>query len=974
MRNVKAWFRASSVCLELLCVALLLGAQTPAARAGSARFVAGQGWGSYAGANVVWNRTSLLYHTDPGPLSATISHAQADAMVAAAAAVWSVPTSSISYAQGGTLAEDVSSSNVSFDGQQFVFPADVQMANESNIPVAVIYDQDGSLIDLLLGQDASEPDGCMQNGVVGDIDDIHQDDVTLDHAVLILNGRCVGSSPEQLTQMQYQLARAFGRVLGLSWSQTNDNVFTAQTTVTANQVAYWPVMHPLDLICSNYSYQCMSHPFTLRPDDLNTLAQLYPVYQGSVPAGKQGTSDDALYLWGNIAFPAGQGMDWVNITTRRNHNGIAEEWETVSAVTGGLYQQAIATPLNSEGAPNFGSPSGGFEGYFQFRRVPLNGVSDVFFTTEAINPLYIGDAAVGPYLRLPSTPSGSPLAFVDWSAVSAGDRSVGGFLTAPDAADVATTGQDGTETSPSPLDPSGWQSGLLGSWGHTSWWSLPVAAGHRWTLEVTAVDETGSATLSKAQPVLGLWNSADAAGVAPTVASQSASFNSFALGMTQIAVDAAQADGSYRMAITDQFGAGRPDFSYVARVLYATAVTPAVVGTGGGQLTVTGMGFRQGNQVLINGVPAHVVSWTPTQIVAEAPTFSASGASLGMPVSLAVTDPETAGSATIPDAIRYAAQPNLLQLISAPSRIETGVTAPVPFAVRVMASDGLSAVADTTVTLAVSQGAAQLGLCGGTSSCTVLTDAEGLVKTTVTGEAAGPVTLLATEVSGGAIVQIVLADADPVRAVSFAETQHYVAAGASVSWSLALEAVQDGGRAGGAPVTWSATAGLAQLQADSATATNGVAVLTVGTAPMLPGATGTVTGCAWITICTTSEVHTVDPSEWALQVPANTVQQVPFSASLSPVTLLVTDAAGHPLQGAPVNVYQRVLAWEGPCTDTVRCPSAPVLKTSQSAGVSDPSGKVTLVPLEIGGIAQVVEIAASTGTYGFVTLTLVKAP
>ena len=974
MQSAKAWFRTLGTYLKVLGLVLSLGAWTPAAQAGSARFVAGQGWGSYAGAGVVWATSSLVYYTDQGPLSETVSHAQADAMVAAAAAVWSVPTSSISYTQGGTLAEDVRPSNVSFDGQQFNFPADVQAANESNIPVAVIYDQDGSLIDLLLGQGASEPDGCMQNAVLGDIDDIHQDDVTLDHAVLILNGRCAGSSPEQLTQMQYQLARAFGRVLGLSWSQTNDNVFTAQTTVTVNQVAYWPVMHPLDLICSSYSYQCMSHPFTLRPDDLNTLAQLYPVSQNAVPAGKQGTSDDALFLWGDLFFPTGQGMDWVNITARRDHGGISEDWQTVSAVTGGLYQQALATPLGGTAPSNFGSPNGGYEGYFQFRRVPLDGVSDVLFTTEAINPLYIGDAAIGPYLRLPSTPSGSPVAFVDWSALSDGDRPVGGYLTAPDAAYAANTGGDGTETAPSPMDPSGWQSGLLGSWGHTSWLSLPVAAGHRWTLEVTAVDETGAATLSKAQPVLGLWNSSDATGGAPTVGSQAASFNSFSLGMTQIAVDAAQADDSYRMAITDQYGAGRADFNYVARVLYAAAVTPSIVGTGGGQLTITGMGFRQGNQVLVNGVPAHVLSLTPTQILANAPTFAASGASLGEPVSIAVTDPETAGSATIPDAISYIAQPDLLRLISAPLGIETSVTAREAFAIRVLASDGLSAIPNTAVLLAVSQGAAQLEVCGGAASCTVLTDADGVVRTTVTGAAAGPVTLSATEVSGGATVQIVVMDTDPVRAVSFGESQHYVAAGASVSWSLALGAIQDGGGAAGAPVTWSVSTGLTQVQAESSTGRNGFADLTVGVAPMLPGATETVTGCAWIVACTTSQVHGVDASEWVLQVPANTVQQVPYSAPLSRVTLLVTDTAGHPLQGATVNLYQRVLGWEGPCTDTVRCPSAPVLKTLQSSLVSDQGGQITLTPLDINGIPQVVEIAASSGTFGFVTLTLVKTP
>ena len=407
MMRVEPVRRCTRTRLSLACMLLALTLASSAAWAGGPRLTAGVGWGTWAGNAVGWNTTTLLYFTDPGSLSPTVTHSQADAMVAAAASVWNVPTSSLSLTQGGTLAEDVSSSNVIYDGQEFVFPSDVQSSNESQIPIAIIYDQDGSLIDLLLGEGASEPDGCLQNGVVGDIDDVHPDDAALHHATLILNGRCVGSSQEQLTQMQYQLARSFGRVLGLSWSQTNDNVFTAQSTISANQVAYWPLLHPLDVICGNYTYQCMTNPFTLRPDDLNTLAQLYPVYQAAVPAGKLGTSDDALYLRGFVFFPSGQGMDWVNITTRRDNGGVTENWQTTSGITGYAYQQQIATPLNDGPSVSQGADNPAYEGFSVFRRIPLNGVSNVYFTTEPINPLYIGDAAVGPYVRPPRYPVGA---------------------------------------------------------------------------------------------------------------------------------------------------------------------------------------------------------------------------------------------------------------------------------------------------------------------------------------------------------------------------------------------------------------------------------------------------------------------------------------------------------------------------------------------------------------------------------------
>ena len=208
-----------------------------------------------------WATSQLLYFTDPGSLASGLTHAQADAMVAAAAAVWNVPTSSLTLAQGGQLAEHVSSANTYLGNNGPVFPADVQVTNEAAIPVAVIYDTDGSVTDLLLGSGASDPVACRQNAVTESVDDI-QPDGHIHHALLLLNGRCVGSAAEQLTQMQYQLTRAFGRVLGLAWSQLNDNVFTAATTVTADQETYWPLMHPLDVLCGPYSYQCMQNPFT----------------------------------------------------------------------------------------------------------------------------------------------------------------------------------------------------------------------------------------------------------------------------------------------------------------------------------------------------------------------------------------------------------------------------------------------------------------------------------------------------------------------------------------------------------------------------------------------------------------------------------------------------------------------------------------------------------------------------------------
>ena len=150
-------------------------------------------------------------------------------------------------------------------------------------------------------------------------------------------------------QLQYQLMRAFGRVLGLGWSQTNDNVFTGSPQPTYNQAMHWPVMHPIDIICGPYTYQCMPQPFTLRPDDLSALAELYCIGQGQAPPGKTDTLLNANQMDGRLLFPNGQGMQGVNVLGRRwaQYTATApdEDWYTVSSVSGALFRQSNGNPV-----------------------------------------------------------------------------------------------------------------------------------------------------------------------------------------------------------------------------------------------------------------------------------------------------------------------------------------------------------------------------------------------------------------------------------------------------------------------------------------------------------------------------------------------------------------------------------------------------------------------------------------------------
>ena len=961
--------------MRIVYGAMLAGVS--AAWAGGPRFVTGTNYtGIPPGTPMAFYTASPLYYTDPGELNANVTHAQADAMVAAAAAIWNVPTSMLTLAQGGVLTEHVSDANSYFNGAGVVFPADVLASNYLAKPIAVIYDTDGSVTDLLLGSGASEPSACLHNAVTESVDGFGQTG-KIEHAVIVLNGRCVGSAPEQLLQMQYQLERTFGRVVGLAWAQVNDNVFTGVTTVTANQIANWPVMHPIDVICGPYTYQCMQSPFQLRPDDISTLAGLYMVTTANPSTGKTPSlSADSLWIQSTLYFPTLQGMDAVNVAVTWGLEAqYIDNFQTVSGVAGFGFQRNTGNPVTGRTPPAADNQGGGLEGYFQFPRVPLNysegRVNVLTITTEPVNPLYSGEYAIGIYEGTPPLMSGTPQIMGGWLPSA-------GFLwqftmTSNTAAPTCNPGNDGVERVPVTANSSGWWTGLLCGPGHVSWWSASVKAGRTWTLETTATDETGAPSEQKMRPVIGVWKSTDPTGGLPTVAATASPMNSSSFGMTQLPMAAASQNETVRIAIADLLGGGRPDFTYQARLLYADNLSPAVVGAGGGQITITGTGFRPGNQVTVNGVQATVVSWTSTQIVADVPTMAASGMSVGVAADVAVIDASTAGTTVMSGVLQYTSAPNVIKLASAPTGLETGVVSATPFAAEVYASDGLAPVPGVSVQLSVS-GEAPLAACGAASSCIVSTASTGLAQSAVTGIALGTAVLTATEMGTGATVSVTLQDADPVRAVAAVTASHYLAAGAAVGWNVSIAATLDGLPIAGVNIAWSAASGLSLGASQSSTDSTGTATIAVQTTGLAGGAQAVVTGCAWTTYCASSTAYGIAPPLWTVVVSSGAGQSVKPTATLNPVVLLVTDRSGHPLQGATVQVHQTVDAWEGACPAQGPCASAPVLATGSTTGTSDANGLLTVTPLRVPGVPQVVNLAASTGTQGFVTLTLDVTP
>ncbi|HLK32184.1 MAG TPA: hypothetical protein VKT29_03790, partial [Terriglobales bacterium] len=201
-----------------------------------------------AGTPLTWAQGDVRYYTDQGDLSPLLSQEQANALVADAFQRWTgLTTAALRATRDGQLDEDVSGSNVVLVSPgQIDMPADIQ-PDAIGKPVAIVYDADGAVTDTLLGEGAGAADMCDRNAVYGGPDNFNSD-AHLTHALIVLNGNCAQTSAA-LPDLKYHLIRVLGRVLGLDWTDLNNNVFTHNPEPTDDDLLGFPVMHALEPAC-----------------------------------------------------------------------------------------------------------------------------------------------------------------------------------------------------------------------------------------------------------------------------------------------------------------------------------------------------------------------------------------------------------------------------------------------------------------------------------------------------------------------------------------------------------------------------------------------------------------------------------------------------------------------------------------------------------------------------------------------------
>lgn len=956
----------------VLCI-LAIALDASCALAGGPKFVAGTAYFNAAvvGQPVHWSRGKVNYYVDQGSLNNQFSNQDATAMVDAAAAIWSaVPTAGVILTNSGSLNEDVNGASVIAGNQVFAAPSDVT-PTATNYPLAVIYDADGSVINSLFGAGASDPTSCQNNGVFTWLDNIRPD-ATIGHGVILLNGLCA-TNANLVAMMQYELERAFGRVLGLDYAQVNPG---ALANGEPNGLLGWPVMQPMSGTCGAMGGICIPNPAELRSDDVAALNRIYPITPANLASfpGKQITAANTVSIQGTLSFRTGNGMQGVNVVARPlDSNGNPLYQYTVTFVSGAYFSGNRGNPITGWTDPNgnplaqWGSNDPALQGFFDLSDIPLPpGMTTANYqiTFEPINPLYMLTESVGPYINGSPAPSGTmPVLMVpNTSAGSSTNLTV----TIDDSAAGNPQDAIASPDMPRPLPPGGLWCGRLGQVGQTDWFAFPVRAGHTFTIVTQALNESGLPTETKALPALGVWNAFD-----PTAAltlNWAPALNGYATGETWLQ-GTASTDDIVRLGIADMRGDGRPDYAYNGWLLYADTVQPPRLPAAGGPIVIHGMGFRPSDTVLIGGQKAIATSISPNEITAIAPaaTPGVSGS-----VDVEVDDlPMFYAMTILPGGISYdSAMGDSLTLNTAPANtVPIGI--PIPFTVTAL-SPNLTPAGGVTVTFAVVSGNATLSC--GAASCSTSATGDGVATMNITAPSAAASIVIAS-LTNGANLQAHFSGGTAPSLSALSPTLS-VAAGVTVNWITQAIALTNGAPASGQTVTWQSSAGISPLGAPSSTTgSNGIASKSLTVGPLAEGQQTTSNACLnGASQCVSFVALGARPEFAWLEPVSGTAQTLSVSGTPGLVILRVRDMNGNSMVGGAVTLFQSLYAWTPPCPTHGRCAQALLLATQTTVAISALDGAVTFTPASIPGIATNVVAMAVTGNSSSISIAIEQHP
>ncbi|MGH8251792.1 MAG: hypothetical protein ACREVI_14045 [Steroidobacteraceae bacterium] len=325
----------------------------------------------------VWSTAGpVQYRTDDGPLSASVSEAQALTRVDAMFDVWqNVASSNISYDQIGLIAPAGAYAGGDVDSLAEFEAVQTDCQNGGQSPI--VYDGNGSIIRDL---------GMDEESVIGFAGPCALNATQIVSGQAVMNGLFqdgVDTAPNpELSADEFDAAfiHEFGHFSGLDHSQIN---VSCQSGCGADDQAGLPTMFPLLVVDSQNQ---------LSIDDVAWISRLYPQAGAGGFAATHGT------ITGVVFFSDGEShAQFVNVIARQvNTGGNQDRRSAASAVSGYKFRIFIGNPIIG-GGDTFGSTAPGDIGRYEISVPPGNYTVGV----ETIAQEFTGGSSVGGPIRIP---------------------------------------------------------------------------------------------------------------------------------------------------------------------------------------------------------------------------------------------------------------------------------------------------------------------------------------------------------------------------------------------------------------------------------------------------------------------------------------------------------------------------------------------------------------------------------------------
>jgi hypothetical protein len=327
----------------------------------------------------------------------------------------------------------------------------------------------------------------------------------------------------------------------------------------------------------------------------------------------------------------------------------------------------------------------------------------------------------------------------------------------------------------------------------------------------------------------------------------------------------------------------------------------------------------------------------------------------------------------MPGVLTIGAGPNdTIKMISgANPATPVGGQAPVPFTVVVLAPDGVTPVSGATVQFS-SAPAVAFSACSGASSCSVLSDQNGLATTSMTVLSANTMTLTAklapASYSAPQQAQATLLGVESQLDISLAPASTWVAQGLAVSIPVTARVLSNGSAATSKTVNYFVEQGTASLSANSAvTGSTGYATVNLQLNSTSTSTQVSVCVAPNNAPCQTFNAFVVAASSLQLQSVSGALQIISSRQAFQPVVVRIVDSATPPHAVLGASVYfqsfvgrvpqNQPIIWTGEAG--ISQSVMPVILAQSKATVQSDGNGLASFPLSTGGISGDVAILGS---------------